>query len=88
MPQYSEAQLSLFVDQLLTRVDRLEKQLSALVAPSPGGDLVAPPARPGGALPPEVVALVQAGDRMGAISKYRQLVGGDVDAARAAISTL
>ncbi len=43
---------------------------------------------PAGGLPPEVVALARSGDRMGAITKYRELLGGDVKTAQAAIAAI
>jgi ribosomal protein L7/L12 len=47
-----------------------------------------PYARPGAAAPEEVKLLVQAGDRMGAIKKYRELTGGGLDEAQAVIAEL
>lgn len=81
--QYSEKQLSSYVDQLLKRVELLEGQLR-LVSEKVG----VPMEDPAAGLPEEVVALVRAGDRLGAVRKYRELVGGDVDEARAAIAAL
>jgi hypothetical protein len=83
MPAYNELQLSSYVDQIFKRVQRLEQQL-ALVSEKVGLSFEDPSA----SAPPEVVELVRAGDRIGAIRKYRELTGAGGEEARAAIEAL
>jgi hypothetical protein len=67
--------------QLMEQVDRIERQVVLISArlemPFDIGR--------GGALPEEALALAQAGDRQGAIAKYRELTGGSLGEAAAAI---
>ncbi len=44
--------------------------------------------QPGAGAPPEVVELAVAGDRMGAIRKYRELTGAGLDEASAVVEGL
>jgi hypothetical protein len=81
--QYSELQLSSYVEQIFKRLELIEKQLR-LVSEHVG----IPMEDPAADVPQEVIDLVQAGDRLGAVKKYRELVGGDVDTAREAIAAL
>lgn len=83
MPAYNELQLSSFVDQIFKRLEAIEDQM-AIVSEKVG----VPYARPGAGAPPEVKQLVQAGDRIGAIKKYRELTGADIEEAKAAIAEL
>ena len=83
MPVYNELQLSSYVDQIFKRIQRIEDQLVVLSerAGVPFDD-------PAGDAPPEVVELARAGDRMGAIMKYRELTGAGLDEARAVVEAL
>lgn len=67
--------------QLMEQVDRIERQVALISAklgmPFETGR--------GGALPAEALALAQAGDRQGAIAKYRELTGAGLGEAAAAI---
>jgi hypothetical protein len=83
MPAYNELQLSSYVDQIFKRVQRIEAQL-ALVSEKVG----LPFEDPAASAPPEVLELVRAGDRIGAIRKYRELTGAGGEEARAAIEAL
>jgi ribosomal protein L7/L12 len=83
MPAYNELQLSSFVDQIFERLRAIEKQL-ALLSEKAG----VPYDVASEETPEEVVALVEAGDRMGAIRKYRELTGAGMDVAQEAISKL
>jgi hypothetical protein len=69
------------INQLMDQVDRIERQVVLISAkleiPFDIGR--------GGALPEEALALAQAGDRRGAIAKYRELTGGSLEEATAAI---
>ena len=80
---YNEAQLSSYVDSIFKRLSRIEEQLALLSekAGVPFEDAAA-------SAPPEVLELVRAGDRMGAIRKYRELTGADMQEASAAIEAL
>jgi ribosomal protein L7/L12 len=70
--------------ELMAQVDRIEAQV-ALISEKLG----LPYEWPGGAkMPPEVVELVQSGDRMAAVSKYRELTGAGINEAREAIDAL
>ncbi|HET6999015.1 MAG TPA: hypothetical protein VFI03_10530 [Solirubrobacterales bacterium] len=80
---YNEIQLSSFVDQIFERLRALEAQM-ARVSESAG----VPYEAPGAGVPQEVVDLVQAGDRMGAMRKYRELTGAGMEQAQEAIAQL
>jgi ribosomal protein L7/L12 len=83
MPVYNELQLSSYVDQIFDRLRKIEAQL-ALVSEKAG----VPYESAAASAPPEVLELVEAGDRMGAIRKYRELTGADMQAAQAAVEAL
>ena len=83
MSVYNEMQLSSFVDQIFARLRELEAQM-ARVSEAAG----VPYDAPADGVPQEVVDLVAAGDRMGAIKKYRELTGFGVEQAQEAISKL
>jgi ribosomal protein L7/L12 len=83
MPAYNELQLSSYVDQIFKRLDGIEDQL-AILSEKAG----VPYTRPGSSAPAEVKQLVQAGDRMGAIKKYRELTGGGLEEAQAVVAEL
>ena len=81
MPAYNEYQLSSFVDQIFERLRGIEAQL-ALLSEKAGVPYEAPSA----GVPAEVLELVEKGDRMGAMRKYRELTGADVETAKEAIA--
>ncbi len=81
MSTYNELQLSSYVDQIFDRLRKIEAQL-ALVS---SGRV---PTRMPRRRRREVLELVQAGDRMGAIRKYRELTGAGMEEASAAIEAL
>ncbi len=83
MPVYNELQLSSYVDQIFKRLSAIEQQL-AILSEKAG----VPYDHPAAGAPPEVVDLVAAGDRLGAIKKYRELTGADLDEARAVVEGL
>ena len=81
MAQYNDAQLTSYIDQLFARISRVEAQLvivsEKLGIPFP--DLAT-------GIPADVVALVRAGDRLGAIKRLRELSNMTVDEAKAVIA--
>ena len=83
MSAYNELQLSSFIDQVFERLRAIEAQL-AILSEKAGVPYEAASA----AAPPEVVELIEAGDRMGALRKYRELTGADVETAQEAIAKL
>ena len=83
MPVYNEIQLSSFVDQIFERLRALEAQM-ARVSDAAG----VPYDAPGAGVSQEVIDLVQAGDRMGAMKKYRELTGSGMEQAQEAIAKL
>jgi len=81
---YNDMQLTSYVDQLLERVERLEKQLLAV-----SEKVGVPMEDPRAGIADEVVELVRAGDRMGAMRKYRELnPDASVDEAKQAIAAI
>jgi ribosomal protein L7/L12 len=83
MAQYNQMQLTSYVDQILRKLERLETQLR-LVSEKVG----VPMEDPRSDVPAEVVALVQEGNRLGAIGKYRELTGAGIDEAKAKVEEL
>ena len=83
MSAYNELQLSSFIDQVFERLRAIEAQL-AVLSEKAG----VPYDVPGQEVPQEVADLVLAGDRMGALRKYRELTGSGVEEAQEAISKL
>ena len=83
MPVYNEMQLSSYVDQIFKRLQRIEAQV-ALLSQKAG----VPFEDPSAGAPPEVLELVHAGDRMGAIRKYRELTGAGMQEAQELVETL
>ncbi|HWB70284.1 MAG TPA: hypothetical protein VG518_09940 [Solirubrobacterales bacterium] len=83
MSVYNEMQLSSFIDQIFERLRALEAQM-AKVSEAAG----IPYDAPDEGVPQEVIDLVQAGDRIGAITKYRELTGFGLDQAKEAIAKL
>lgn len=70
MSAYNELQLSSFVDQIFARLRAIEAQLEILSEKAG-----VPYQAPSKTVPPEVAELVERGDRLGAIKKYRELSG-------------
>ncbi len=83
MPAYNELQLSSFIDQVFERLRGIEAQL-AVLSEKAG----VPYEAPSQTAPPEVAELVAAGDRIGAIRKYRELTGAGMAEAQEAIAKL
>jgi ribosomal protein L7/L12 len=83
MSAYNELQLSSFVDQIFERLRAIEKQL-AILSEKAGVPYEAVSRE----MPEEVVQLVESGDRIGALRKYRELTGAEMDAAQEAISKI
>ena len=83
MPAYNEYQLSSFVDQIFDRLRAIEAQM-AIVSEKAG----VPYDLPSKGVPEEVVKLVEAGDRLGAIKKYRELTEADMDKAKEVVEGL
>lgn len=83
MSAYNELQLSSFVDQIFKRLQGIEDQL-AILSEKAG----VPYERAADGAPAEVVELARSGDRMGAIKKYRELTGADMDQAREVVEGL
>jgi len=80
---YNEAQLSSHVDAIFKRLEALEAHAKEV------GDKTGVPFRDATAdVPPEVVELARGGDRMGAIRRYRELTGADMEQAQAAIAAI
>jgi len=83
VPIYNENQLSSYVDQIFARLQRIEDHL----AMSPAA--AAEPFVPASASAPEdVVALARAGDRIGAIKRYREITGCGLEEARTLVAEL
>jgi ribosomal protein L7/L12 len=83
VPVYNDLQLSSFLEQIFDRLRALEAQM-ARVSEAAGVPYDAPSA----GAPQEVIDLVLAGDRIGAIKKYRELTGLGLDEAKEAIAGL
>ncbi|HEX5714093.1 MAG TPA: hypothetical protein VFX85_12340 [Solirubrobacterales bacterium] len=83
MSAYNELQLSSFVDQIFERLRALEAQM-ARVSEAAG----VPYEAPGAGVPQEVIDLAEAGDRMGAIKKYRELTGAGLEEAQGKVAGL
>ena len=83
MTVYNELQLSSYVDQIFKRLQRIEDQLAVLSerAGVPFENVAA-------GAPADVVELARAGDRMGAIKRYRELTGADMAEASAVVEQL
>jgi len=79
---YNEAQLSSYVDQIFKRL-AIEAQL-AVLSERAG----VPYDHAASGAPQAVLDLIAAGDRMGALIKYRELTGAGLDEARAVVEAL
>ncbi|MET0557668.1 MAG: hypothetical protein ABW065_03210 [Solirubrobacterales bacterium] len=83
MSVYNELQLSSFIDQVFARLRGIEAQLEIL------SEKAGVPYSPAGKdVPDEVVELAQAGDRIGAIRKYRELTGCGSEEAKEVVAGL
>ena len=80
---YSDQQVTSYIQDFLERFARLEAQVALL-----SGKLGVPFELPAAALPAEVVELARAGDRMGAVRRYRELTGVGFEEARDAVTKI
>jgi ribosomal protein L7/L12 len=83
MPVYNDYQLSAHVETIFRRLQAIEAQL-ALLSEKAG----VPYENAASGVPPEVVELAHAGDRVGAIKRYRELTNASADEAKEVISGL
>lgn len=83
MAVYNEMQLSSFIDQVFARLRAIEEQLVVLSEKAE-----VPYEAPSQTVPRGVLDLVQAGDRIGALKKYRELTGCGLDEAKEMIAKL
>jgi hypothetical protein len=72
------------IPELMSQVDRIERQV-ALISEKLGLAYDYPG---NAAMPPEVVQLVQSGDKRAAMAKYRELTGAGLQEAQAVIAAL
>ena len=80
---YNEAQLSSYVDQIFKRLGAIEAQL-AVLSERAG----VPYDHAASGAPQAVLDLIAAGDRMGALIKYRELTGAGLEEARSVVEAL
>ena len=66
--EYSQLQLSSYIDEMFSRFQRIEKYLVLV-----GEKLGIPYEDGSGGVPAEVVELARSGDRMAAVKRYREL---------------
>jgi ribosomal protein L7/L12 len=78
---YSQGDVTVYIQQFLERFRAIEAQ-PALISEKLG----IPYENPADTVPREVVELVQAGKRIEAVKRYRQLTNAGVDEAREVIS--
>lgn len=83
MSVYNELQLSSFIDQVFERLRKIEAQL-AVLSEKAG----VPYEAPSQTVPEEVLKLVESGDRIGAIRKYRELTGCGAEEAKEMVAGL
>lgn len=81
--EYSQQALEAHFQQTNARLAAIEAFLSVLA-----GRVGIPYVNPTATVPPEVVALAQSGDRMGAMKKYRELTGAGLAEAQAVVAGL
>ncbi|MFL5797629.1 MAG: hypothetical protein ACJ77A_06805 [Actinomycetota bacterium] len=81
--EYSAATISAHFEQTNARLAAIEAQLSVLSA-----KLGLPYVNPTASVPPDVLALAQSGDPLGAMRRYRELTGAGMDEARQVVSGL
>ncbi|HET9197711.1 MAG TPA: hypothetical protein VFN92_05575 [Solirubrobacterales bacterium] len=81
MSVYNEAQLSSFVDQVFARLRKIEEQV-AVLSEKAG----VPYEAPSKSVPAEVARLVEEGDRLGALRKYRELSGCGAEEAKEVVA--
>ncbi len=80
---YGDLQVTQFIDEFFQRMQRIERQLAVL-----SEKLGVPYDYPAASAPPEVVALAQAGNRLEAVKKYRELTGAGFEEAREFVASL
>jgi ribosomal protein L7/L12 len=80
---YSDAQVTSYIQEFFERFQRLEAQV-ALLSEKVG----LPFELPSDSVPAEVVELAHAGDRLGAVKRYRELTGAGFEEARDAVAKL
>jgi hypothetical protein len=80
---YSDMQVTEYIERFLVRFTKIEDQLALL-----SEKLGVPYDRPSTGAPADVVALVRAGDRMGAVRRYRELTGASGSEAAAFVANL
>jgi len=80
---YDAEDLNRKFGQIGDRLRAIESQLAIL-----SSKLDVPYDQPAAEAPPEVQALVAAGDSMGAIKKYRELTGADLETAQKAVGAI
>ena len=83
MSAYNELQLSSFVDQIFERLRALEAQMVRVSEASHVSYEA-----PWSGVPQEVIDLVEAGDRLGAMKKYREATGVSLADAQAKVAEL
>jgi len=81
--EYSREAITAYMEQTNARLAAIESFLSVLASHA-GIAYVNPTAT----VPPEVVALAQSGDRIGAIKRYRELTGAGLAEAQGIVSGL
>jgi ribosomal protein L7/L12 len=80
---YSDIQVTACIQEVFERFQRLEAQVALL-----SEKLGVPFELASDSVPAEVVELVHAGDRVGAVKRYRELTGAGFEEARAAVAKL
>ena len=80
---YSDGQVTAYIQQFLERFQRIEAQL-ALLSEKLGVSYELP----SDGMPAEVVQLAHAGDRLGAVKRYRELTGAGFSEAQEAVAKL
>jgi ribosomal protein L7/L12 len=78
--EYSQATLAAHFDATNRRLGEIEAQLAILSA-----KVGVPYVNPTAAVPPEVLEIAQAGDKLGAMKRYRELTGATMDEARSVV---
>ena len=81
--EYSTATITAYIEQTNARLAAIESFLSVLASHA-GIAYVNPMAT----VPPEVVAMAQSGDRIGAMKLYRELTGAGLAEAHAIVAGL
>ena len=81
--EYSSEAITAYIEQTNARLAAIESFLSVLASHA-GIAYVNPTAQ----VPPEVVAMAQSGDRIGAMKLYRELTGAGLAEAQAIVAGL